>query len=80
MVGDGPILLEPQTTVNGLIVSISLIIIPESSSQVGSDEADTRVREVKTDRAASFVASDSRKASLSIYQLQNMHDQQLEGI
>jgi hypothetical protein len=59
MVGDGPILLEPQTTVNGLIVSISLIVISESSSQVGSDETDTRVREIETDRAASFVASDS---------------------
>lgn len=66
MVGDSPILLEPQTTVNGLIVSISLIVVPESSSQVGSDKADTRVREIETDRAASFVAGDSRKASLSI--------------
>jgi hypothetical protein len=43
MVGDSSVLLESQATVNGLVISISLIVIPKSSSEMGSDEAYARV-------------------------------------
>jgi hypothetical protein len=43
MVGDSSILLESQATVNCFVIAISFIVIPKSSSQMGSDEADARV-------------------------------------
>lgn len=43
MVGDSSILLESQAAVNSFVIAISFIVIPKSSSQMGSDEADARV-------------------------------------
>lgn len=67
VISDGSILLESQATINGFIVSISLVVIPKSSSQMSRDKANACIREVETDRTASFVASDSGKTGLSMY-------------
>lgn len=59
MVCNGPVHLEPQTPVNRLVVPVPLVIVCKPGSQVSGDQADTCVREVKTDGAAALVAADS---------------------
>ena len=66
VISDGPILLKSQATIDSLVVSISFVVVPESSGQMGRDEADACIGKVKSNGTASFVAGDSGKTGLSI--------------
>lgn len=59
MICDRSILLEAQTPINSLVIPIPLIIVGKTCSQMSGDEANARVREVKTNGTASFVARNS---------------------
>lgn len=55
VVCDRPVFLEAQAPVNGFIVSVPLIIVCESSSEMGCDETYAGVGKVETDGTATLV-------------------------
>lgn len=56
--------LKPQALTNGFVVSVSFLVICESSGQMGGDEAQRGVGILESDRDCAFVPCNTRHASL----------------
>ncbi len=64
MMIDPPISLESESVMDGIVISVSLLIVGESGGQVCRDKAKLRVRVIHADSDRSLVARHAGHASL----------------